>query len=163
MVRAMVHSTKHYVQTTLANIVAPAVSSLVIVDAVATLAKNLPSEVEEGSSVKAVYFEHWLKAGEASNSGFFELAIYKNPGSGTTFSAGQMTAMHTSENKKNVFYFSQGLININSGSATNVIKGWIKIPKSKQRMGLGDRIVLTINAPAINIDHCGFATYKEYS
>jgi len=41
-------------------------------------------------------------------------------------------------------------------------KGWIKIPKSKQRMGLGDRIVVQTFAQALDMIDCGFETYKEY-
>ncbi len=139
-------------------------SSILIVESVAVAAKNAPKEVEEGSTVKAIYFEHWLKAGEASNLGSFVAAIYKVPGGGATFTFAQMAALNDVANKKNILYTTQGLMNINSGSATNFIKGWVKIPKSKQRFGLGDLLVLTISAAAtIDLDHCGFATYKEYT
>ncbi len=164
MVRPMVHSTKHYVQTSVSSITGGLSANVTIVDSVAVGSKNTPSEVEEGSSVKAIYFEHWLKAGEASNLGSFIAIIYKVPGTGAAMSFAQMAALSSSENKKNVFYTTQGLMNNNSGSATNFVRGWIKIPKSKQRMGLGDRVLLSISAAAsIDLDHCGFATYKEYS
>ncbi len=164
MVRPMVHSQKHYVQTSVSSITGGLKSDITIVNAVAVGNKNLPTEVEEGSTVKAIYFEHWLKAGEASNLGSFVAAIYKVPGGAAGFTFAQMAALDGAANKKNVLYTTQGLMNINSGSATNFIKGWVKIPKSKQRMGLGDFILLTISAAAsIDLDHCGFATFKEYT
>ncbi len=164
MVRPMVHSQKHYVQTSVSSITGGAVSTIFIVAAVSVANKDTASEVEEGSTVKAVYFEHWLKAGEASNLGSFVAAIYKIPGGGSALTFAQMAALGTTANKKNILYTTQGLMNINSGSATNFIKGWIKIPKSKQRFGLGDFLALTISAAAtIDLDHCGFATYKEYT
>ncbi len=163
MVRAMVHSTKHYVQTSISSIVGGAAANVTVLDAVNVVDKNSLTEVEEGSTVKAIYFEHWLKAGAASNVASFIAMIYKAPGGVTTFSFGNVAAIGNVDNKKNIFYTTQGLMNTEGGSATNIIKGWIKIPKSKQRMGLGDRIILVISAPSIDLDHCGFATFKEYT
>ena len=164
MVRPMVHSTKHYVQTSISSITGGQAGTVKFAEAVTVANYNGAAEVVEGTSIKAIYVEHWIKAGEASNSGSFIMAIYKTPGTGVDFTFAQMAALFGSENKKNVLYTTQGLMNINSGSATNLIKGWIKIPKSKQRFGLGDKLSMTISAAAsIDLDHCGFATYKEYS
>lgn len=160
----MVHSTKHYVQTSISSITGGAVGVIIIANAVPVGDKNLASEVEEGNSLKAVYIEHWIKAGEASNSGSFVATLMKVPGGGSTFSFAEMAALHDAENKKNILYTTQGLMNINSGSATNISKQWYKIPKGKQRFGLGDRLVFEISAAAtIDLDHCGVAIYKEYS
>ncbi len=162
MVRPMVHSTKHYTQFSLATVITGAVTNNVIVDAVTVGNKNLDKEVEEGSSVKAVYVEWWVRSGETS-PGSFVAAIYKVPGGGAAFTAAQMASLHTSDNKKNVFFTSQALTNNNTSQAINIARGWIKIPKSKQRMGLGDRIILSHFAQALDSITCGFATYKEYS
>jgi len=44
------------------------------------------------------------------------------------------------------------------------MRGWYKIPKTKQRFGLGDRLVLQIASQGTDaLDFCGFATYKEYT
>ncbi len=164
MVRPMVHSQKHIVQTSIASITGGQSSDLIIVSAVDVANKDLSNEVETGNSIKAIYFEHWIKAGEASNLGSFIAAIYKVPGGGSGFTFAQMASLHTAANKKNILYTTQGLMNDQSGSATNIIKQWIKIPKSKQRFGLGDLIVFTISAAAtIDLDHCGVSLYKEYT
>ncbi len=162
MVRPMVHSTKHYTQFSLATTVAGAVTNNVIVDSVTVGNKNLDKEVEEGSSVKAVYVEWWVRSGDTS-PGSFVTAVYKVPGGGAAFTAAQMASLFTSDNKKNILFTSQALTNINTSQAINIARGWIKIPKSKQRMGLGDRIILTHFAQALDNITCGFATYKEYS
>ncbi len=163
MVRPMVHSNKHYVQTSLSSVTGGANASVTIIDAVAT--PTGVSQVEEGSSVKAVYFEHWVKAGEANNLGTFIAIIAKIPGGASGFNFSQMAALGSADNKKNIFYTTQGLLNTEGLSATNIIKGWVKIPKSKQRFGLGDRLLLAISASSatVDVDHCGFATYKEYT
>ncbi len=159
----MVHSTKHYIQTSLATITAGASVNVTIVDAVAVGAKNTASEVEEGNSVKACYIEHWLRSSEIS-PGTFIAALAKIPGTGAAFSAAQLAAMNDAENKKNVFWMGMGLLNDQDADATAIMRNWYKIPKSKQRFGLGDRLILSIFAQgAIDLVHCGFATYKEYS
>ncbi len=159
----MVHSTKHYFQTSVATILAGAKLDIFIASAVDVLDKNLLNEVEEGNSIKACFNEYWLRSSEAS-PGSFIAALYKNPGAGVVFTTAQLAAMGSSENKKNVFWFGQGLVNDNNADALAIQRGWYKIPKSKQRFGLGDQLVLSIFAQgAIDLLVCGFSTYKEYS
>ncbi len=162
MVRPMVHSTKHYPQHSLETVTAGTVDNNVIVDAVAVGNKDDPKEVEEGNSVKAVYVEHWVRSGETS-PGSYAYAIYKVPGGGAAFTAAQMAAIHDADNKKNILFFSQALTNNNTSNAIPVIREWVKIPKSKQRFGLGDRLIATHFAQALDSITCGFNTYKEYS
>ncbi len=165
MVRPMVHSTKHYVQTSLSTVTGGAVGTTTLIDAVPIQDKNSVFEVEEGNSVKAIYIEHWIKGGEVSDQATQILAIYKAPAGLAAFSFVEMAALGTVDNKKNILYCTQGLVNDVGQQATNVHRGWIKIPKSKQRFGLGDRLFITISAQTATVDlfHCGFATYKEYS
>ncbi len=163
MVRPMVHSTKHYVQNSLATIVAGAQLTLVPVESVTVANKNALHEVEEGSSVKAIYFEQWIRSSEVS-PGSFVAVLAKVPSGAGVFTTAEMAALGTADNKKNILWTSQGLVNDQDADALGMMRGWYKIPKSKQRMGLGDRIVLNIFAQgAIDLVICGFTTYKEYS
>ncbi len=163
MVRPVVHSTKHYVQNSIATITAGAKLDIIIATAVSTAGKNLPNEVEEGAIVKACYLEQWLRASEVS-PGSYVAALYKVPGGGSAFSTAQMAALMTAENKKNILWTGQGLVNDQDADAIAMLRGWYKIPKSKQRFGFGDELVLTIFAQgAIDMVVCGFATYKEYT
>ena len=163
MVRPQVHSTKHYVQLPIDQIATGTRQTSQIVNAVATLNKNLASEVEEGNTIKAVYFEMWLQ--NQSNLGEFILAITKSGEDLTGPTFAEMAALHNYNNKKNVLYVTQGLTSNDGVSGpVNVIRGWIKIPKSKQRFGLGDKLTLNIsNVSAGDLNRCGFCTYKEYS
>jgi len=68
MVRPMVHSIKHYVQTSISSITGGAETNVIVALGVIGPDANLVNEVKEGSTIKSVYLEHWLKAGEASNS-----------------------------------------------------------------------------------------------
>ncbi len=160
--KAVVHSKKHYVQQSINTITGSAKADITIVHAVDIGAINSVEEVHEGSVIKAVYIEAWLRAGETV-SGSVIFGCYKSPGSGVLFTTGELAALGTAENKKNMLFFSQGLVNDQNADAIPFYRGWIKIPKSKQRMGLGDRLILTIFAQgAIDLHHCGFMTYKEY-
>ncbi len=161
--KPVIHSRKHYVQTSLSNIASGAKLNIVLVDAVALQDANLVFEVVEGASVKAIYIELWLLGDTAGASQITSLA--KFPAGLAPFSVTAMAAIGTADNKKNVLFVSQGLAS-NDGIAApiNIMRGWYKIPKSKQRFGLGDQLVLQIFAQgAAGIDVCGFATYKEYT
>jgi len=163
MVRPMVHSTKHYVQLPITQILTGVRQQNIIVSAVTVGDKNTPSEIEEGSSVKAIFFEMWLQ--NEGNLGEFIMTISKDLefGNGPTFV--EMADLTSFSNKKNVLYTTQGLTsNDGISGPVNIIRGWIKIPKSKQRFGLGDRINMNIsNVSANDLVRCGMTTYKEYS
>ncbi len=163
MVRPLVHSVKHYVQYPLDQIGLGTRQTIGIVSAVARDAVNLANEVEEGSSVKAVYFELWLQ--NEGNLGEFIFTITKDPdGSlGPTFA--EMASLMTFSNKKNILYTSQGLTsNDGISGPVNIIRGWVKIPKSKQRFGLADSLNINLaNVSSNDLVRCGFSTYKEYS
>jgi len=163
MVRPMVHSTKHYVQFPINQILTGTREINSVVNAVDVGDKNLASEVEEGSSVKAVYFEMWLQ--NEGDLGEFIMTISKDPEGGNGPNFAEMSSLMTWANKKNVLYTTQGLTSNDGVSGpVNVIRGWVKIPKSKQRFGLGDQINMNIsNVSANDLVRCGFTTYKEYS
>ncbi len=135
---------------------------IIIAEATNVTLANLVHEVREGSIIKAVYVEAWLRT-QSTSPGSYIMCLSKNPGTGSTFTTTQLAAMGSAENKKNVFFFSQALTNDQDADAIPVMRGWYKIPKSKQRFGLGDRLILTIFAQgALDLTHCGFQIYKEY-
>ncbi len=162
MVRPMVHSTKHYVQQSIASSAGGAVTNVTLVSAVPVADKDAVFEVEEGSSVKAIYVEFWIRtAGATAGSG--QIIIHKRIADSTQPSAADMAALGDWDNKKNILYTSMGLYNDNDADAIPVVRQWIKIPKSKQRMGLGDAIDIAFFAAVDTNNICGFATYKEYT
>ncbi len=163
MVRPVVHSTKHYHQITLSTVLTVARNNEILASAVALQDANTSNEVVEGAIIKAVYFEMWLIGGSADE--FFTCIISKNPSGHGPPSFTEMTQLFTWDNKKNILFTAQGLAsNDGVGNPIPVYRGWIKIPKSKQRFGLGDSLAFTIaSRGADKITYCGFATYKEYT
>jgi len=129
-------------------------------------APSTPDHVKEGAIVKACYVEYWVSQDSASVVGSYTIALYKDPTGSIPASSAQMAALHDYPNKKNILFTGQGLLTPNDGGQVPVLRGWYKIPKGKQRFGLGDRLIVTLrnnNATAIDINLCGVAVYKEYT
>ncbi len=125
-----------------------------------------PSAIEVGALVKAVYIEYWLGNASATVVGSYTTCLQKNPGGNSPLSAANMAALHDWDNKKNILFTSQALVPPTDGGQVQVMKGWYKIPKGKQRFGLGDQLNLVTrnnNSTAVDVNGCGFALFKEYS
>ncbi len=159
--RPIVITRKHYSQLSLGALTAGTATSIDFVTAVAVTSKNIPVEVEEGSRVSAVYFEIWIKSNTDSTGGTAIGIIEKQMSNSVDPTTAQMAALDTYVNKKNILFTFMGLTNDKLGVATPMIKGWLKIPRSKQRFGLGDKLVMTLFAQTGTLQFCGFTTYKE--
>ncbi len=125
-----------------------------------------PDGIEVGAIVKACYVEFWVSQDSASVVGSYTVTLAKIPGIGNNPLTGDLAALHDYDNKKNVFFSAQGLLTPNDGGQVPVLRGWYKIPKGKQRMGLDDKLIVSIrnnNLTAIDINFCGLVIYKEYT
>ncbi len=163
--RPIIHSKKHIFQMSQFTIDQAAVDTQVIV-LVQEAVSTTPAAVEVGSSIKAVYVELWLGNASATVVGSYTTILVKNPGGNAAATSGNMAALHDFDNKKNILFTSQALVPPTDGGQVMVMKQWFKIPKGKQRFGLGDRIELVTrnnNATAVDINGCGLAVFKEYS
>ncbi len=163
--KAPIQSRKHIFQISQATVGQAAVVVTTIASAIEG-ARSQPQHIAEGAIVKACYLEFWVSQDSASIVGSYTLTIEKVPGAGTLPNTGDLAALHDYDNKKNILFTAQGLLTPNDGGQVPVVRGWYKIPKGKQRFGLGDLFVITIrnnNATAIDINFCGLAIYKEYT
>ena len=161
--RPVVHSTKHYIQMTLSTVLTVSRVTNTLATAVQSTVANLASEIEEGAIVKAVYIELWVEG--TVQDQFFTIVLDKATGGASQITFAQMTDLFTYANKKNIFYVTQGIASNDAVSGpVPVIRQWFKIPKTKQRFGLGDTLTLSIASRGLDdIKFCGFATYKEYT
>ncbi len=159
----MVHSTKHYVQFPINQIATGTRENNLIARATESTVANAASEVREGSTIKAVYVEMWLQ--NEGTLGEFIMTIDKSGETLTGPTFGEQAALFTYNNKKNILYTTQGLTSNDGVSGpVNIMRSWIKIPKSKQRFGLGDSLNMNIsNVSASDLVRCGFTLFKEYS
>ncbi len=134
-----------------------------IADAVAGAASSQSDEVKEGSVIKAVFVEMWVKSNaDAGQDTKFQLLLEKIPAGQTGVTFTQMNTLMSYPNKKNVLFYSQGVVGDLTTQAIPVVRQWFLIPKGKQRFGLGDRLVVNVSATAFGINSCGFSVYKEY-
>ncbi len=161
--RPIIHRTKHYVQQSRSQVATVALNTIDIIDSVESTVANLVDEVSEGTVVKAVFVEMWLL--DSSNDGSFIVSLEKLPTSANPMSFANSNSLGTYTNKSNILYCTQGLSPNNGvGNPVPIIRQWFKIPKGKQRMALGDKIVLNITNNGLNnLEFCGFFTYKELS
>ncbi len=163
--RPIVQSKKHIVQTSLTNIAQGAIFNITIVNSIEG-SSTTPEAVNEGAIVKAVWVEMWLQNDSAAIVGTFTAGFYKLPGTATALTAVTAAALHDYANKKNIYYYTQGLAPNENAGILPLFKGWIKIPKGKQRMGLGDKLIFFVrnnNPSAIDVNICGGFLFKEYN
>ncbi len=161
---APINSIKHYVQHENTSITAGTRRSIVIADAVSQSAAGAaPEDILEGSILKAVYVELWVKSNATSgNDAKFQLTLEKLPVETTFITFTQMNNLMSYPNKKNVLFVSQGVIGDLTTASIPIVRQWFKIPKGKQRFGVGDTLHLAISATTFAMDSCGFSVYKEY-
>ncbi len=163
--KAPIVSRKHIIQHTQFTLASGVVRTDDDVHAVAPNAVNTAFEVVEGSVLKAVYVERWLNGDSSVEPGpSFVLIVEKSQSANVEPSFTNMTTLDNYENKKNILYTTQGILSSNTGNPTPVVRQWIKIPKSKQRFGLQDKLRVVIAAiGAETLNGCGLTIYKSYT
>ncbi len=163
--KAPITSRKHIFQISQATVGQGAIVNTEFANAIEGT-RSEPAHVAEGSGIKACYVEFWVSQDSASVVGSYTVILQKNPGNNVAITVANMAALHDYDNKKNILFTGQGLLTPTDGGQVPVMRGWYKIPKGKQRMGLGDAweiIIRNSNATAIDINFCGLVIYKEYT
>ncbi len=161
---APINTVKHYIIVENAPVASAAIRTVALIDATAAPATAATKDVKEGSIIKAIFIELWLRSqADAGTDTKFQFSLEKVPTGSAGMTFGEMNNPQAYDNKKNILFFSQGVLGDLTTQAIPVVRQWFKIPKGKQRMGLGDRLLINITATNFAIDTCGFATYKEYT
>ncbi len=161
MARAIINSEKRIIQhsPTIANFGDNATVGLATA---AQLESTSNSIVAIGSVIKAVYVELWVLA-TGNQPGSTTVIVEKVPGPATNITAVEMADLNKYNNKKNIFYTTQGLTPSDGANPVPLIRQWIKIPKGKQRFGLNDRLQFSILALSADVEFCGLSIYKVYN
>jgi len=158
--RAPIQSTKHYVLHSLTTTTSGNITVITIADSAVTRG-TAQGDVVAGSVIKTCFVELWHRG--STVEGAVNIALMKIPGTGAVPTFAETANYNDYENKKNIFFMTQGLAGDDTTTGIPAMRDWYKIPKGKQRFGLGDRLVIVIAAIGVSIDTCGFQTYKEYS
>jgi len=159
---APINSEKHITNQSLATVLSGTLTTKDIAIAVAVASKDASNEVEEGAVIKAIWPEIWLSTGLASGFGTATVTIEKLPSGLTPMTFTQSNNLGAYPNKKNILFTFQGLIPNYDSNPIAPGRGWLKIPKGKQRMGLGDKLVANYSAITNDLNTCGVYLYKEY-
>ncbi len=161
---APITTIKHYVQRSNIQVASGARTSFLIAHSKIAPATTLTSDVREGSIIKSVYIEIWVKGeGAADADTQFNIVLERVAGQAAVgISYAQMLLLMAYQNKKNILFAGQGVIGgLGGGNAIPVMRGWYKIPKGKQRFGLDDFLQVSVATTGQSMQVCGFATYKE--
>ncbi len=157
--RALIHTEKHQVQVTLTNVMAANVANINIVSVVQDGDTSLAQNVNVGTEVTAVFCEIWV-LGNSQQPTTVTAIVYKTPAGAASIDNTQMATLHTYENKKNIFYTTQGLVGDANSVPIPILRQWIKIPKGKSRFGLGDKLRFSIRGITEETQFCGQFTFK---
>ncbi len=158
---APIQLVKHIVHIPSAVTASGARTKSTIINVVANTANPVNTvDVKEGSKISSVYIEMWVDGVTASKTVLG--MVVKLPAGSVSPSYAETLNLMAYPNKRNVLEIHQGLAP-SGGNIVPLFRGWIKIPKGKQRFALGDKLELVISATATNVNHCGIYIYKEYS
>ncbi len=160
---APINSIKHYQHRTNTTVGTGGVSLQNVVNALAKgAARTDPGHCEEGCIIKAIHLEYWLCGTLDGTTSQFTFIAFKLPSGQDSPTAAEMANLGGWENKKNILFSSQGVLpEGESQQSIPVIRDWLKIPKGKQRFGLGDIFQVAMHSVG-TLQFCGLATYKEY-
>ncbi len=161
----IIQAVKHYVHRPAINVTGGTVRNVNVAVAEIAPATTLAEDVQEGSIIKAIYAELCvLSQGASATIAVVTSAFEKRPSDAPAMTFAQSVNLGAYPNKKNIMFAGQGNFGPIVGGTFpfNLYKGWIKIPKGKQRMGVGDRLVFNVSATTEDLSLCGLFTYKEY-
>ncbi len=160
---APIVSIKHMINIENASIADNARRSFQLIAGVAQTAVVNVQDVVEGSIIKAVYLELWFKGNAvAGTEDKFQLIIEKVPAGQTAITFAQMNSLMGYENKKNILHSAQGVTGDLTTQALPIFRGWLKIPKGKQRFSIGDELRYAVSTTGATANNCGLCIFKEF-
>ncbi len=162
MVKPTVNSEKHIIQHSLQTVTGQTISNILVLNVNNALGSG--TAVRVGAIVKAVFVEIWVM-GSSSQPVVQTLTVEKVPSNAPNLTQVQGQDLNEYPNKKNILYTTQGLVGDANSNPIPVVRQWIKIPKSKQRMGSGDSLFINVSAIGEvdqDLEICGLSIFKEY-
>ncbi len=160
MMQPTVKTNKHYVQYPIEEILAGSGRNIPLVVVEQNPDRSTAEEVDVGSKISAIFIELWILA-NSTQGGSTTVVVEKTQVGIAGVGFANLAQLHNYDNKKNIFFASEGLLAQEDANPTPFLRQWIKIPKSKQRFGLGDGLSISISSQATNVKFCGLSTYKD--
>jgi len=117
------------------------------------------NEVPRGGKISWIFYSVYIFNDTTVSVPLVHLYWWKNIGGVSTLPTAGNTGV--SDLKRFIFHEEKGLAGPQSGGTPMIIKGVLKIPPSKQKFGLNDKIQLVINS-AEGGDFCAKHIYKVF-
>ncbi len=119
------------------------------------------NEVPRGGKVSWVYYSVYVFTDDSGAAApIVNMYWWKNVGGVSTLPTTGNTG--TSDLKRFIIHEEKGLAGNKNDGVPMVVKGVLKIPPSKQKFGLNDKIQLVINNESANGDFCAKHIYKVF-
>jgi len=160
--RPIINSEKRIVQLTLSTVMVGDTLGINLVAAVQDPGATNPLQVAAGTVVKAVYLEYWL-LGTSAQPPTVTTVIEKSVSGSSSITSSEMTNINAYSNKKNILEMHQGIIGDANSNPIPFYRGWLKIPKGKQRFGLGDTLTFSVKSITEETQLCGLCIFKAYN
>ncbi len=158
--KPVINTEKHIVQVSLGTVASGAITNYVFATAVAVPTSAL-GDIREGCIIKAIWLEMWISSDDAGQGTAIVTVEKVDGATATLMTTAESAALGSYDNKKNVLHTQMGLVPSNVDYPMASLKGWFKIPKGKQRFGLGERLVVNIHGQSNGLNVCGTGIYKE--
>ncbi len=123
---------------------------------------SVSTEFQVGAHVKAIFVEIWLLKG-GQQPGSVIVTVEKTVSGINTMTFTQAATLHTYLNKNNILYTTQGVVGDANTNPVPFYRGWIRIPKGKQRFAVGDQLYLNVSSVTEDTTMCGLCIYKSYT
>ncbi len=121
-----------------------------------------PQDVWEGAKIFQCYIELWLNGLGTTNPAKFQLCVVKLSAGQTAPDFADMNNLTAYAGKKNILFTTQGILGRGGNQSVPILREWYKIPKGKQRFGLGDSVIALLAVTSESIQSCGLVIFKEY-
>ncbi len=120
------------------------------------------AEVETGCTINGIYLK--VECVNTGVDGVFANAymfVAKNPGNNLTLPG--PNGVGVSNNKKFIIHQEMLMLQfVDNSNPRTLFNGVIAIPKGYRRMGPGDRLVITVQSPGVELSYCFQCHYKEF-
>ncbi len=157
--RPIVNTEKRIFQITLGTAAVGGAALRIPIKCVQDPVASAPDEIPPGAVVKAAYVELWL-LGDQQTVSTSSTIVYRTMGNSTAPTAAEMQDLNSWPGKKNILEMHQGLIGAADTNPVPFYRNWIKIPKGKQRFGIGDTLSISIKAISNDTEFCGVVIFK---
>ncbi len=132
-----------------------------LIEAVDSPTLAVADRVETASTVNSIFLHVEAYATSTAALGNFYMIVWKNPGGNITAPAAN--GVGVDDDKRFVIHQEMVMLEKNTtGNPRTVFNGVLSIPRGYRRMGINDKLQISLLSPGVSSDFCIQCIYKEY-